>query len=75
MAAVVAISVGIPVGMLVRWFAESSSAGLSSAGGNLKYLLPATLTSVEIGVAAAVLAVVCSRYRSRLPSSATAGLS
>lgn len=58
MAAVVAISVGIPVGMLVRWFAESSSAGLSSAGGNLTYLFPATLTSVEIGVAAAVLALL-----------------
>jgi iron(III) transport system permease protein len=58
MAAVVAISVGIPVGMLVRWFAESSQAGLSSAGGNLTYLVPATLTSVEIGVAAAVLGLL-----------------
>jgi len=58
MAAVVAISVGIPVGMLVRWFVESSHAALSSAGGNLTYLLPATLTSVEIGVAAAVLGLL-----------------
>jgi len=58
MTAVVAISVGIPVGMLVRWFAESSQAGLSSAGGNLSYLLPATLTSVEIGIAAAVLGLL-----------------
>jgi iron(III) transport system permease protein len=56
--AVMAISVGIPVGMLVRWFAESSSAALSGAGGNLTYLWPATVTSVEIGVAAAVLGVL-----------------
>jgi len=58
MAAVVAISVGIPVGMLVRWFAESSGAALSSAGSNLTYLWPATLTSVEIGVPAAILGVL-----------------
>ena len=31
LAAVVAISVGIPVGMLIRWFTESSSAALSTA--------------------------------------------
>ena len=50
MTAVMAISVAIPVGMLVvRWFAESSSSALSGAGGNLSYLWPATLTSVEIG--------------------------
>jgi iron(III) transport system permease protein len=55
MAAVVAIGVGIPVGTLVRWFAQSSQAGLSSASGNLSYLFPATLTSVEIGVVSAVL--------------------
>ena len=58
MAAVVAISVGIPAGMLVRWFAQSSSAALSGAGGNLTYLWPATVTSVEIGVAAAVLGLL-----------------
>jgi iron(III) transport system permease protein len=58
MAAVVAIGVGIPVGMLVRWFAESSHAALSSAGGNLTYLFPATITSVEIGVVAAVLGLL-----------------
>jgi iron(III) transport system permease protein len=58
MAAVVAIGVGIPVGMLVRWFAESSHAALSSAGGNLTYLFPATVTSVEIGVVAAVLGLL-----------------
>jgi iron(III) transport system permease protein len=58
MTAVMAISLGIPVGMLVRWFAESSSSALSGAGGNLTYLWPATLTSVEIGVAAAVLGLL-----------------
>jgi iron(III) transport system permease protein len=57
-AAVVAISDGIPVGMLIHWFTQSSHAALSSAGGNLKYLFPATLTSVEVGVAAAAIALV-----------------
>lgn len=56
--ALLAVSVGIPVGMLVRWFSESSHAALSSAGGNLRYLLPATLTSIEIGAGAALVAVV-----------------
>src|SRR5581483_1592461 len=74
LAAVGAISVGIPLGMLVRWFSESSSAGLSSASGNLKYLLPATLTSVEVGAAAAIaglllalpIAVAAVRTRGRV---------
>jgi iron(III) transport system permease protein len=57
-AAVGAVSVGIPVGMLIRWFAQSSSAALSTASGNLKYLLPATLTSVEIGLAASLIGLV-----------------
>ncbi len=72
-AGVVAISVGIPTGMLVKWFTESSHAALSSASGNLQYLLPATITSVEIGAAAAVVALVFAapiayaavRYRGR----------
>jgi iron(III) transport system permease protein len=57
MVAVIAISLGIPVGMLVRWFSESTQSALSSARSNLSYLFPATVTSVEIGVAAAVLAL------------------
>lgn len=60
MLAVLAVGVGIPVGMLIRWFAESSQAALSGASGNLTYLFPATVTSVEIGVAAAVLGVLLS---------------
>jgi len=59
LAAILAVGVGIPVGMLVRWFLESSNAALSSASGNLKYLWPATVTSMEIGVAAAIVALVC----------------
>jgi iron(III) transport system permease protein len=73
LAAILAVSVGIPVGMLIRWFSESTQAGLSSASGNLKYLWPATLTSVEIGVVASLLALMLAlpvavaavRYRGR----------
>jgi iron(III) transport system permease protein len=58
LAAILAIGVGIPVGMLIRWFSESSQAGLSTASGNLRYLFPATVTSVEIGVTSAVIALL-----------------
>jgi iron(III) transport system permease protein len=58
LAAILAISVGIPVGMLVRWWVQSSGAAISSATGNLKYLFPATVTSVEIGIASAAVALV-----------------
>ena len=56
--AILAISVGIPVGMLIRWWVQSSGAAISNATGNLKYLFPATLTSVEIGIASAAVALV-----------------
>jgi iron(III) transport system permease protein len=70
---VVAVSVGIPVGMLVNWFSKSSSAGLQTASANLHYLWPATLTSVTLGLAAAFVALVLAlpmsvlavRYRGR----------
>lgn len=58
LAAAIAVSIGIPLGMIVRWLVQGSGAALSTASGNLKYLAPATVTSVELGVAAAVLAVV-----------------
>jgi iron(III) transport system permease protein len=58
-AALVAVSVGIPVGTLVKWFATSSSAGLSSASSNLHYLWPATETSLWLGIGAALVALVC----------------
>ena len=50
LAAVVAIGVGIPVGMLIRWFTESSSAALSTATGNLQFLWPASRTTILLGV-------------------------
>jgi iron(III) transport system permease protein len=56
--AVAAISVGIPVAMLIKWFLQSSHAGFSSAAGNLHYLWPATLTTVELGAGAALVALV-----------------
>jgi len=71
-AAVVAISVGIPVVTLIDWFSRSSDAAWASARGNLQYLWPATVTSLELGVAAALVAlalalpvaVAAVRYRS-----------
>jgi iron(III) transport system permease protein len=56
--AVVAISVGIPVGMLVDWFSQSSAAALSMASANTSYLWPATVTSIELGVSVALVSLV-----------------
>jgi iron(III) transport system permease protein len=58
LAGVIAVSVGIPVGAMADWFSTSSHAALSSANGNLQYLWPATLTSLELSGSAAVVAVV-----------------
>jgi iron(III) transport system permease protein len=74
LAALVAISLGIPVGMLVYWFTQSSSAALSAASANVQYLWPATLTSVLLGIGSAVVAIVLAlpvavlavRYKGRL---------
>ncbi len=60
--------------MLVYWFTQSSSAALSGAAANVRYLWPATLTSVLLGVGSAVVAIVLAlpiavlavRYRGRL---------
>jgi iron(III) transport system permease protein len=57
-AAGAAISVGIPVGTLVYWFTQSSHAGLEGASANVRYLGPATLTSVGLGLGGALLALV-----------------
>jgi iron(III) transport system permease protein len=73
LALVVAVGVGIPVGMLVYWFTQSTSAGYSAASESLHYLWPATLTSVGLGVGSALVAVALSlpvailivRYRGR----------
>jgi iron(III) transport system permease protein len=71
--AVVAISLGIPLAMLTYWFANSSDAAISSASDSLQYLRDATVTSVALGVGAAVVSVVLAspiaylavRYRGR----------
>jgi iron(III) transport system permease protein len=55
---VVAVGVGVPVWMLVKWFSESSSAALSTASANIHYLFPASLTSIGLGIASALLAVI-----------------
>lgn len=55
--ALVAISLGIPLGMLAYWFTQSSNAALSSASAGLGYLWPATLTSVALGLGSAVVAI------------------
>jgi iron(III) transport system permease protein len=73
-AAVVAISVGIPIGMLVKWFSQSSHAALSMAAANTRYLLPASLTSIGLGISTALVALLLAlpvallavRYRGRL---------
>jgi len=70
------ISVGIPVGTLVYWLMQSSKAGLEGASANVRYLGPATLTSVGLGVAGAALALAFAlpvsllvvRHRGRLSS-------
>jgi len=58
LAGVVAVSVVIPLGAMVDWFSTSSHAALSSASGNLTYLWPATATSLDLSVSAALLAVL-----------------
>lgn len=56
--ALVGISLGIPLGMLVYWFTQSSGAALSSASANVQYLWPATITSVLLGLGSAVVAIL-----------------
>jgi iron(III) transport system permease protein len=73
-AAFVAVSLGIPVGMLVYWFTQSSSAALSGVSASVQYLWPATLTSVLLGVGSALVAILLAlpvavlavRYKGRL---------
>lgn len=58
MASLVVVSLGIPLGMLAYWFTQGSAAARSTASGDLQYLKTATLTSLLLGVAAALLTVV-----------------
>lgn len=52
----VAVSVGIPLGLLAHWFASGTSTVGAPAGAG--GLWPATVTSVLLGVAAALTALV-----------------
>ncbi|HWB22238.1 MAG TPA: iron ABC transporter permease [Gaiellaceae bacterium] len=56
--AVIAVSVGIPIAMLIKWFSESTSAGVSMAAANTKYLFPASVTSIGLGLGAALVAIL-----------------
>lgn len=70
----IGMGLGVPVGELVYWFSQSSKTALSGAAANVHYLWPSTLTSVLLGLASAVLAIVLGwpvavlavRYRGRL---------
>ena len=71
---IVAVGLGIPAAQLVRWWIEGSRAALSTASASIHDLAPATLTSVAVGAAAAIVAVVLAlpvallavRHRGRL---------
>ena len=71
--ALATVSLGIPVGELIYWFTQGSQAALSSAAAGSQYLWPATVTSVALGLSAAVVGVVLAlpiavlavRYRGR----------
>jgi len=52
------ISVGIPVGMLFYWLTQSSHAGISDAAASIDHLVPATITSVGLGLCSAAVAVL-----------------
>ncbi len=69
-----AVGVGLPVGMLVYWFAQSSRVGRAEASESVHELWSVTLTTVELAAAAAVVTVLlalpiaflAARYRSRI---------
>jgi iron(III) transport system permease protein len=73
-ALIVAIGLGIPLGELIHWWTEGTSAAVSGATASIHHLWPATVTSVAVGGAAAAVAVVLSlpvamlavRYRGAL---------
>lgn len=70
LALIVAVSLGIPLGLLVHWYTQSGARGAAAGSGKL---WPATVTSVLLGISAAVIAVLLSlpisilavRYRGR----------
>jgi iron(III) transport system permease protein len=56
LALLVAVSLGIPLGLLVHWFSQGGSVAGAPAGAGS--LWPATLTSVLLGAASALVAVL-----------------
>ena len=56
-ALIAAIGIGIPLGELVHWWTEGTAAARSAASAGLHHLWPATVTSVLVAGAAAVVAV------------------
>ncbi len=58
LALAVGISLGVPIGTLIYWFTQSSHAGFAGASANIHFLGPATWTSIGIGVASALIALV-----------------
>jgi iron(III) transport system permease protein len=74
LALVVVVSLGIPLGLLVHWFATGSAAARAGARASIHGLWPATRTSVLLGLAGALVAVILAlpvailavRHRSRL---------
>jgi iron(III) transport system permease protein len=57
LAAIVAVSLGIPLALLAHWYTQSNGGG--AAAGTTE-LWPATVTSVLLGISAAVIAVLLS---------------
>jgi iron(III) transport system permease protein len=70
------LSVEIPVYALYRWFAQASPQASAGAAAGIGDLLPATLTTIGLGVSAALLAlllalpiaVLATRYRGKTVS-------
>ncbi len=76
LAMLAAAGVGIPVGTLIVWFAQRSPQALSGAPAGISDLLPASLTSILVCAASAVVgialalptATLVTRFRGRLPT-------
>jgi iron(III) transport system permease protein len=57
-ALIVAVGLGIPLGELIHWWTAGTSAARSAASASIHHLGPATITSVWVGAAAALVAVI-----------------
>jgi iron(III) transport system permease protein len=57
-ALIAAVGIGIPLGELIHWWTGATAAARSAASASLHHLWPATVTSVLVAGAAAVVAVV-----------------